>query len=1023
MKTEREEKVVRVFISSTFKEFETERKILASDVFPRLRNLYASRGISVIAVDLRWGLEREQIESLGLVDACLEQVIDCDPYFLGLLGKHYGTVVSQEDLANSHLLKVHNLTGVFDKPISITELEIQLGALQVNNEYAIFFSGGANETADERAIALLDQVGQSGHPLSEYETLEAFEKTVFEKLIDLIDSRFPDDGVEADPEQQAQDAIFFQHVKSYIPGSPLVDEVVERLRDDKSVYIQGAKGVGKSAALAYCANCLAKENADVFLYFCNTGYCFSDADLLRRIASYFETTYSCTLEIREEDEFGTIIGKISSWLESAQLDSRVFICIDAIEQISSSRNLWSCIKSLCDQNECVACLVTGTEGLAEEDCLILRGLEKAQVEELVARELIETGRTLRADLFEKMVGCEASNNPIMLKGILNELSVSGKHSALDGFISELCELRDVGSLFRFITNRVAKEIEALGLDSNGVVRAEAFLAKTHFGASEDEIMNVSGMLPLSWIMLKTALEPFTVSFDGRISFNHQLVELAASAEMTEELLSQIAESALSEYKKEPRSTARIIELTNWAMLAGDDASLSKIIFSTDSFPVLQRFDEDGLRKTLGYLSRDERLVMEDAVELAEAFAGKPRRQYELCLALSRSGCVRSCVAAVDAIDRLNQSNANLLTLKARAIYQQGEYSQVSPAFEKARLGMEAEGRSETAAYARLLLQQAIAEKSCGRGRLALKMAQEACKLFEHLGLENNDSLWCRTYRAALEFSYGYGAGPETFREILESQKAISGEGSYAYFRLMCYSWQSFLLAGNLSEADQLTRQSLEGLYMTSGEGPDYAWALTNRATVLACLGHREEARRDSRESARLNAQTAVGQSHVYSITGTMNEILLSFLGEVDDSRIEQASRRAIDSLDRLRVDALEFHDENHPYVLNIEANMALVSLLAVGRRHAEKACAEVHRISKRLMRVLEGDNSDSLFLDACAWAFSGAGDDNDLEDRYDALGVMDYVLECILHGERPVELRLAVNNGAALFIVPCHFGQ
>ena len=103
--------------------------------------------------------------------------------------------------------------------------------------------------------------------------------------------------------------------------------------------------------------------------------------------------------------------------------------------------------------------------------------------------------------------------------------------------------------------------------------------------------------------------------------------------------------------------------------------------------------------------------------------------------------------------------------------------------------------------------------------------------------------------------------------------------------------------------------------------------------------------------------------------------------------------------------------------------MALVAMLAVGGDRTEEACAEVHLVSKRLMHALEGDNSDSLFLDACAWAFSGASDDNDYEDRYDALGVKDHVLESILNRERPAELRLTVNNGAALFIVPCHFNS
>jgi hypothetical protein len=48
-------RVVRVFISSTFRDFGAERDLLMKRVFPELRRRARARFVEVIDVDLRWG--------------------------------------------------------------------------------------------------------------------------------------------------------------------------------------------------------------------------------------------------------------------------------------------------------------------------------------------------------------------------------------------------------------------------------------------------------------------------------------------------------------------------------------------------------------------------------------------------------------------------------------------------------------------------------------------------------------------------------------------------------------------------------------------------------------------------------------------------------------------------------------------------------------------------------------------------------------------------------------------------------
>lgn len=118
---------VRVFISSTFRDMHSERDWLVKRVFPALRERLDKYRVHLIDIDLRWGVTEQQAESGGALDVCLDQIDDCRPFFLGVLGERYG-FVSQELLerirGNSKYDSLQHASGK-----SITELEILYGVL------------------------------------------------------------------------------------------------------------------------------------------------------------------------------------------------------------------------------------------------------------------------------------------------------------------------------------------------------------------------------------------------------------------------------------------------------------------------------------------------------------------------------------------------------------------------------------------------------------------------------------------------------------------------------------------------------------------------------------------------------------------------------------------------------------------------------------------------------------------------------------------------------------------------------
>src|SRR6266550_3800990 len=85
-------RTVRVFLSSTFRDMHAERDHLVKVVFPALRERLEPYRVYLIDIDLRWGVTREQAENDQVLDLCLQQIDECRPFFLGILGERYGWV-------------------------------------------------------------------------------------------------------------------------------------------------------------------------------------------------------------------------------------------------------------------------------------------------------------------------------------------------------------------------------------------------------------------------------------------------------------------------------------------------------------------------------------------------------------------------------------------------------------------------------------------------------------------------------------------------------------------------------------------------------------------------------------------------------------------------------------------------------------------------------------------------------------------------------------------------------------------
>jgi tetratricopeptide (TPR) repeat protein len=105
----RQSRVFKVFVSSTFKDFQSERNALQEKVWPKLKALCESHECRFQAIDLRWGVPPEAGDARLTTRMCMEELKRCQdssprPNIIVLLGNRYGWRPLPEEIPSTEFL-------------------------------------------------------------------------------------------------------------------------------------------------------------------------------------------------------------------------------------------------------------------------------------------------------------------------------------------------------------------------------------------------------------------------------------------------------------------------------------------------------------------------------------------------------------------------------------------------------------------------------------------------------------------------------------------------------------------------------------------------------------------------------------------------------------------------------------------------------------------------------------------------------------------------------------------------------
>ena len=293
-----------IFISSTFKDMDAERDAIKYDVISLLNNRYRQNGVEFHAVDLRFGINTENMteedSENAVLDVCLSMIDSSRPFFIGLIGNRYGWIPCQKrmDAVLAKLTQEKRTLFMNGAACSVTELEILYASLcndkgrnsdrclfmtrnaesyqGMSDEIITMYSDGNNDKLESLKDKVHDILKERGKDESyipytltwnaetqQFDGLDHFAKLVFDNLCTEIDAEITDLAKPISWYDVAQYMTEYKSDRNCDDSENLYgwEEIIKSIESNSRLLISGRSGSGKSVLMSQIYTSLkSKEN-------------------------------------------------------------------------------------------------------------------------------------------------------------------------------------------------------------------------------------------------------------------------------------------------------------------------------------------------------------------------------------------------------------------------------------------------------------------------------------------------------------------------------------------------------------------------------------------------------------------------------------------------------------------------------------------------------------------------------------------------------------------------------------------
>ncbi|VDI39379.1 Hypothetical predicted protein [Mytilus galloprovincialis] len=530
---------IRVFVSSTFKDFAKERDEIIKTAFSEIRRLCTERGVFFTYVDLRWGITSEQTSDGKTIAICLQEIDRCRPYFICLMGERYGWSQRKEDpddVLNSTfdyaIESYPNLKWIdeFRYGSSVTQLEVLQGVLNnpnVSKDKCFFYMrdppskekvssqeyknlSSESEWHHQQQERLKTQVKE--HPLglniTTFKSATEVANNIKRDLEQCVNIDFPKgtELTQLERMREAHNAFGEARQRVYIGRQDYFKNITEA-RDKgitKPFIILGESGSGKSSLIANWAKKIEDAEATTFVFVHFIGSSADSSDYIKLIRRLFEEMnifYDFDMQIPTSDSL--LINDIGKWLRMAGSRTKVVIVLDALNQLDDGTGedgsehdlMW--IPEELPSNVFMLC--STLPGRAMQSCLRnkwpnmkVEPLQESQKMQIITDYLQGVyGKTLNSEQKIMLVNAQQTSNPLYLKSLLDEIRIFGSFRQLTDKIKEYLSARNPQELFAKILERLEHDFET-GTNSRKYLVRDATTALwcSNRGMSESELIEL-----------------------------------------------------------------------------------------------------------------------------------------------------------------------------------------------------------------------------------------------------------------------------------------------------------------------------------------------------------------------------------------------------------------------------------------------------------------------------------------------------------------------------------------------------
>jgi tetratricopeptide (TPR) repeat protein len=925
--TSTKSRTVRVFLSSTFRDFAEERDLLVKKVFPELRRRCRERQVELVDVDLRWGITEEQAQRGEVLPICLAEIDLSRPYFMGFIGDRYGWVpeTHQYDLS---LLVEQPWLDEHRGGKSVTELEMLHGVLNNpamagraffyfrNSEYSQS-KGGAylSEGPDysTKLEALKDRIRTSGFPVVEsYPKPEALAEMVKEDLWKVIDEAYPEEDV-PDPltlKRRKHEAYGGSRLGLYLGGKQYFTALDATMGKDPfaPVLITGASGGGKSALIANWSKAYKEKHPETLEIVHYLGSGADAADTVKLVTRLLQEISRITGdELKLESDPQKILDALPEWLARASSyaereGKELLILLDGLDKLSSLTDLRWWPGFLPPRVKLVVSCLDGelqdeARKRMEWTTLEVLPLSSSEGVEILQEYLRQFNKTLPPPECALIAAHPLSTSPLFVRILAEEMRVFGQHELLREKLESYLSATTIDGLFTKVLERIEGDY-----DADSVRDSLSSIWASRAGLTQEELLSISGLVPATWAPIRNALNEALLESSGRIQFAHDFLRHAVEQRyLSTEQLRKQSHIRIAEWFALQEASPRIAEELPWQWeQAGEGDHLKQGLLGADLFREMCLFDQYEL---LGYWLRGGWDIEKEMNSAWERWCGEGNEEEKLD-AMAKH--LAEFLSASGIFSDFTESLYRRLLASSDSLYG-AEHAEVLKSLNNLAVFLYNKGSFEEAetTHRRVL-----------EGRKKI------------LGTDNTSTLMSMNNLGVMLTDRGEFTEAESIlREALAGWIRIRGED----FRrtLMCRANLGRLLSerGDDAEAKIEYRKSLEGFEKTLGRGDrDTIMAVNNMATMLTLPEERDEAERLYRQAIEQYGKL-LGPNHAQTLMSVNN--LASLLSEgCYDEEAESLYHQALDGYTK----AL---GSNHPYAL-----MTLTNLANLTRQKGDLVAAE-----------------------------------------------------------------------------------